>query len=94
MLSAKNDDPEGASRPFDKNRDGMVLGEGGADGGRDRSHGRVAGRNSRGEPHVQQHGPSTDGESGETGAQPAKRRRRRRRSSGGAAQAAPESPAA
>ena len=29
MLSANNADPEGASRPFDKNRDGMVLGEGG-----------------------------------------------------------------
>jgi beta-ketoacyl ACP synthase len=30
MLSANNADPEGASRPFDKDRDGMVLGEGGA----------------------------------------------------------------
>jgi 3-oxoacyl-(acyl-carrier-protein) synthase len=30
LLSATNDDPEGASRPFDKNRNGMVLGEGGA----------------------------------------------------------------
>lgn len=28
MLSERNDDPEGASRPFDKGRDGMVLGEG------------------------------------------------------------------
>jgi len=30
MLSAKNDDPAGACRPFDKDRDGMVFGEGGA----------------------------------------------------------------
>jgi 3-oxoacyl-[acyl-carrier-protein] synthase II len=27
-LSTKNDDPRGSSRPFDKNRDGFVLGEG------------------------------------------------------------------
>ena len=29
-LSTNNDDPQGASRPFDKGRDGFVLGEGGA----------------------------------------------------------------
>lgn len=30
LLSTKNDDPQGACRPFDRDRDGMVLGEGGA----------------------------------------------------------------
>ena len=30
ILSTNNDDPPAASRPFDKDRDGMVLGEGGA----------------------------------------------------------------
>lgn len=30
LLSTNNDDPSGACRPFDKDRDGMVLGEGGA----------------------------------------------------------------
>jgi beta-ketoacyl ACP synthase len=30
ILSTNNDDPAGACRPFDKNRDGMVFGEGGA----------------------------------------------------------------
>ena len=29
-LSSRNDDPGGASRPFDRGRDGLVLGEGGA----------------------------------------------------------------
>ena len=30
LLSTNNDDPSGACRPFDKDRDGMVFGEGGA----------------------------------------------------------------
>ena len=30
MLSTNNEDPAGACRPFDKDRDGMVFGEGGA----------------------------------------------------------------
>jgi 3-oxoacyl-[acyl-carrier-protein] synthase II len=30
VLSTRNDDPAGASRPFDTGRDGLVLGEGGA----------------------------------------------------------------
>jgi len=57
--------------------------EGGPDGGRDKSHSRPSGRQSRSEPHVQHH------DSGDAGAAPAKRRRRRRRSGGGADSAAP-----
>ena len=30
LLSTNNDDPAGACRPFDKDRDGMVFGEAGA----------------------------------------------------------------
>lgn len=30
LLSTNNDDPEGAARPFDRDRDGMVFSEGGA----------------------------------------------------------------
>ena len=32
-LSTRNDSPETASRPFDQDRDGFVLGDGGGDGG-------------------------------------------------------------
>jgi len=62
--------------------------EGGADGGRDKSHPRPSGRQSRSEPHVQHHsGPETAGPgsaavSAEGGDAPAKRRRRRRRRGG------------
>lgn len=30
LMSTNNDDPEGAARPFDRDRDGLVFGEGGA----------------------------------------------------------------
>jgi len=68
--------------------------EGGPDGGRDKSHGRVSGRTSRSEPHVQHRAGGESGARQDDGAAPAKRRRRRRRSGGQAAgQTAPESPA-
>jgi len=74
---------EGGERPEGQRR------EGGADGGRDRSHSRPSGRQSRSEPHVQH--PDSAPEGGEGAATP-RRRRRRRRSGGSGGQTA--SPAA
>ena len=81
-----------ASRQRTRSRGGQGQAErreGGPDGGHDKSHSRPSGRQSRSEPHVQQHASAEDG------AAPAKRRRRRRRSGGsgqGAGQTAPEAP--